>query len=154
MSVHSRTVRTARAASDPYLWGGEGATEQTFVMIKPDAVGTPWIVHSVETDDEGNEVPNDEVMAADKADAIKDRIIKEGFTIKRERRVRLSKAQAQAFYKEHEGREFFEDLTDFMCSAPVIAMVLEKEGAIKGWRELIGPTNSEIAREEAELTIL
>ena len=30
MSVHSRTVRTARAASDPYLWGGEGATEQTF----------------------------------------------------------------------------------------------------------------------------
>ena len=40
MSVHSRTVRTARAASDPYLWGGEGATEQTFVMIKPDAVGT------------------------------------------------------------------------------------------------------------------
>ena len=77
-------------------------------------------------------MPKDEVMAADKADAIKDRIIKEGFSIKRERRVRLSKAQAQAFYKEHEGREFFEDLTDFMCSAPVIAMVLEKEGAIKG----------------------
>ena len=42
MSLHSRTVRTARAASDPYLWGQNGATEQTFIMIKPDAVGTPW----------------------------------------------------------------------------------------------------------------
>ena len=60
-------------------------------MIKPDAVGTPLVVHTVETDDEGNEVLKDEVMAADKADAIKDRIIKEGFSIKRERRVRLSK---------------------------------------------------------------
>ena len=150
MSLHSRTVRTARAASDPYLWGQNGATEQTFIMIKPDAVGTPWLSHEITTDEEGNEVANDVVRANDKADAIKDRIEKEGFTIVRQRRVRLSKAQAQAFYAEHEGREFFEGLTDFMSSAPIIAMVLEKENAIKSWRELIGPTNSNLAREEAE----
>jgi nucleoside diphosphate kinase len=107
MSLHSRTVRTARAASDPYLWGQNGATEQTFIMIKPDAVGTPWLSHEITTDEEGNEVANDVVRANDKADAIKDRIEKEGFTIVRQRRVRLSKAQAQAFYAEHEGREFF-----------------------------------------------
>ena len=62
----------------------------------------------------------------------------------------MSKAQAQAFYAEHEGREFFEGLTAFMSSAPIIAMVLEKENAINSWRELIGPTNSNLAREEAE----
>ena len=74
MSLHSRTVRTARAASDPYLWGQNGATEQTFIMIKPDAVGTPWLSHEITTDEEGNEVANDVVRANDKADAIKDRI--------------------------------------------------------------------------------
>ena len=52
MSLHSRTVRTARAASDPYLWGQNGATEQTFIMIKPDAVGTPWLSHEITTDEE------------------------------------------------------------------------------------------------------
>ena len=131
MSLHSRTVRTARAASDPYLWGQNGATEQTFIMIKPDAVGTPWLSHEITTDEEGNEVANDVVRANDKADAIKDRIEKEGFTIVRQRRVRLSKAQAQAFYAEHEGREFFEGLTGSLDYPNLVGEVFLRFNRVK-----------------------
>jgi adenylate kinase len=150
MSIHARCVRTARAPCDPTLWGLDGTESLTFAMIKPDAVGVPYTRETVSVDEEtGEEVPTTDVVAADKADAIKDRVIKDGFKIVRERRVRLSKAQAQAFYAEHAGREFFEDLTDFMSSGPLIAMVLSKVDAVSSWRQLIGPTNSKIAQEEA-----
>ena len=53
----------------------------------------------------------------------------------------LSKKEAEGFYAVHRERPFFNDLTDFMSSGPCIVMVLEAEGAIRKWRELMGATN-------------
>ena len=61
------------------------------------------------------------------------------------RMVRLSLRQAQGFYAVHESRPFFNDLTAFMSSGPCIAMTLEREGAIKHWRSIMGATNPEEA---------
>jgi nucleoside diphosphate kinase len=50
--------------------------------------------------------------------------------------------QAKEFYKEHDGKPFYSGLVDFMTSGDSVVMVLKKEDAIKGWRSLMGPTNS------------
>ena len=55
--------------------------------------------------------------------------------------IRLTKAQAQGFYAVHKERPFFNSLTDFMCSGPVAACVLEGENAIQKYREVMGATN-------------
>ncbi|RKP27067.1 nucleoside-diphosphate kinase, partial [Syncephalis pseudoplumigaleata] len=94
-----------------------------------------------------------DAYAAGHLEAIKERITAEGFHIAREKQVRLTVDTARQFYKEHEGKPFYEELTAWMSSAPIYAMVLEKENAIAAWRELMGPTNSEKAREEAPESI-
>ncbi|MER3431464.1 MAG: nucleoside-diphosphate kinase [Blastocatellia bacterium] len=70
-----------------------------------------------------------------------DRILSAGFKIRGLKLVHLSKKQAEGFYAVHSGKGFFEELTDFMSSAPCIVMVLEKENAVKAWRDLMGATN-------------
>ncbi len=57
------------------------------------------------------------------------------------KRVKLQKGEAEAFYAVHAEKGFFQSLTDFMSSGPVVAMVLEGEGAIKRTREIMGATN-------------
>jgi len=69
------------------------------------------------------------------------RIEKGGFKIKAIRMVQLSKKDAEAFYEVHKERPFYGELTDYMSSGPVVAMVLEKENCIKDYREFIGATN-------------
>ena len=59
----------------------------------------------------------------------------------------MTKAQAQGFYAVHEGKPFFDSLTDFMCSGPVVVMVLEGENVIEKYRKLMGATNFEEAEE-------
>jgi nucleoside-diphosphate kinase len=56
--------------------------------------------------------------------------------------MQLSERGAKGFYAVHKARPFFGDLVKFMTSGPVVALVLEGEGAIKRWRDLMGPTNS------------
>ncbi|MCP4036672.1 MAG: nucleoside-diphosphate kinase, partial [bacterium] len=56
-----------------------------------------------------------------------------------------SEGQAQGFYAVHKERPFFADLVKFMTEGPVVALILEGEGAIGRWRDLMGPTNSEEA---------
>ena len=56
--------------------------------------------------------------------------------------VRMSRSQAEEFYAEHEGRPYFEGLTEFMASGPWVVMVLEAEDVIKRYRLLMGATNS------------
>ncbi|WP_423127179.1 nucleoside-diphosphate kinase [Gaoshiqia sp. Z1-71] len=73
-----------------------------------------------------------------------------GFVIKALKYTKLKKEQACEFYQVHEGRPFFEDLTDFMSSAPIVAAILEKENAVADFRELIGATDP---LEAAEGTI-
>lgn len=57
------------------------------------------------------------------------------------RLFRLSRGQAEGFYAVHRARPFFEALTTFMSSGSVIVLVLEAEGAIKRWRDLMGATD-------------
>lgn len=72
-----------------------------------------------------------------------------GFTINRMRMVHLTKRDAERFYEVHKDRPFFEMLTTMMSSGRIVAMELVRENAIQAWRDLIGPTDSNQAREEA-----
>ncbi|MEN8688240.1 MAG: nucleoside-diphosphate kinase [Desulfuromonadales bacterium] len=91
--------------------------EQTFAIIKPDA------------------------FAAGHAGKILARIYAEGFKVAGIKKLYMSKVEAEGFYYVHRERPFFSELTDFMSSDPCIVMVLEAEGAIKKWRDLMGATN-------------
>ena len=62
--------------------------------------------------------------------------------------LQLTPQRAQDFYGEHKGKSFFDTLVKFMTSGPVYALVLSKQDAIKEWRSLMGPTNSNTARAE------
>ncbi len=93
-------------------------TEQTFAIIKPDAV------------------------AAGNSGKIITMIEDSGFTIAALKKVHLTRDQAAGFYAVHSERPFFNDLLNFMTSGPAVLMILEKEGAIRAWRDLMGPTNS------------
>ncbi len=61
--------------------------------------------------------------------------------------IKLTKDQAKGFYKVHEGKPFYESVTDFMSSGPSIIMVLEGDGVIKKYRKLMGATNYKEAEE-------
>jgi nucleoside-diphosphate kinase len=63
------------------------------------------------------------------------------------RMILLSKEQAKGFYAVHEGKSFFESVTDFMSSGPCLVMVLEGEDAIRKYRKLMGATNFKEAEE-------
>jgi len=69
------------------------------------------------------------------------RIEAEGFRIAAMRMIRLGQAEAEGFYAVHRGKPFFGSLTAFMSSGPAVVMVLEREGAIAKWREVMGATN-------------
>ncbi|KAJ3389349.1 Thioredoxin domain-containing protein 3 [Entophlyctis sp. JEL0112] len=71
-----------------------------------------------------------------------------GFEIVAEREVHLDRDQSESFYAEHKGKNFFEELTEWMSSAPIYALVLEKQNCIKSWRAVIGPTAPARAREQ------
>ena len=98
-------------------------TERTFSIIKPDAVKRNLI------------------------GAILTRFEQNGFKIIASKMVRLTSEQAEGFYAEHQGKEFFAPLVDYMMSSPIVVSVLEKENAVKDYRTLIGTTNPETAEE-------
>jgi nucleoside-diphosphate kinase len=93
------------------------ALERTFAIIKPDAVG------------KGQQ---GEILL---------RIQKAGFKIVGIKTMRLTKEEAGGFYAVHKDRPFFGELTDFMSSGKIVAMVLEAEGAIAKWRDTMGATD-------------
>ena len=64
-----------------------------------------------------------------------------GLKIVAQKRLRLTKAQAEGFYAVHSARSFFGDLCEFMCSGPIVVQVLEGESAITRNRDLMGATN-------------
>lgn len=61
--------------------------------------------------------------------------------------IHMTKEQAKGFYAVHEGKPFYESVTDFMSSGPCMVMVLEGEDAIKNYRDLMGATNYKNAEE-------
>ena len=91
--------------------------ERTFAIIKPDAV-----LRGLQGE-------------------ILSRIHKAGFKIVAVRSLRLTKEEAGGFYAVHKERPFFGELTDFMSSGKIFAMVLEAEGAILKWRDTMGATD-------------
>jgi nucleoside-diphosphate kinase len=76
-----------------------------------------------------------------KAGSIIQRIIDSGFKIRGLKLIHMTKAQAEGFYAVHRERPFFGELTEFMSSGPCYVMALEKAGAVKAWRDLMGATD-------------
>lgn len=70
-----------------------------------------------------------------------------GFKIVAMQMVHMSKEQAEGFYVVHRGRSYFEGLIEFMISGPSVVLVLEAEGVIAKYRELVGATDPETAAE-------
>jgi len=70
-----------------------------------------------------------------------------GFTIKAMKFTHLTKQQSMEFYGVHAEKSFFEDLTSFMSSGPIVAAILEKENAVEDYRNLIGATDPAKAAE-------
>jgi nucleoside-diphosphate kinase len=97
------------------------SVERTFAIIKPDAVSRGQ---------------QGEILA---------RIHKAGFEVVAIKSMRLTKEQAGGFYAVHKARPFFGELTDFMSSGKIFAMVLEADGAITKWRDTMGATDPEKA---------
>ncbi len=100
-------------------------------------------------------MPTERTLAILKPDCVRKNLIGEvlrriqdaGFRVRALKMVHLSKREAEGFYAVHEGKPFFEELTDFMSSGPCVPVVLEKENAIEDYRTLIGATNPEEADE-------
>lgn len=95
----------------------------TFGIIKPDAV------------------------SAGKQGTIIQRILDNGFNIRGMKLIHQTKKQAEGFYAVHAGKGFYEELTEFMSSGPCVVLALEKENAVKAWRDLMGATNPAEAAE-------
>ena len=79
--------------------------------------------------------------------AINKRLEEAGLRIVAQKRLRLTREQAEGFYAVHKERPFYDDLCDFMTSGPVVVQVLEGEDAIAKNREVMGATNPEDAAE-------
>lgn len=86
-------------------------------------------------------------LEPDKREGIIQHIKEAGFKIQIQKEVTLTKDLASQFYHEHEGKEFFDGLTDHMASGPTLFMVLTREDAVSGWRALMGPTDPQQALE-------
>lgn len=95
----------------------------TFTMIKPEAVQKGF------------------------TGSILKKIQDAGFEIIAIKMHQLSRAQAEKFYGVHIGKPFYEFLTEYMSSGPIIAAVLKKENAVSDFRKLVGSTNPEEAAE-------
>ena len=78
---------------------------------------------------------------------IKSQFIKNGFTIAKEKKIQITKAEAEEFYKVHETKPFYNDLCAYLSSGPIVVMILEKENAIMKNRNLMGATDPKKAEE-------
>ncbi len=95
----------------------------TFGIIKPDAV------------------------RSGKTGAIIQRILDGGFSLRGMKLIHMTRQEAEGFYAVHRERPFFGELTTFMSSGPCVVLALEKDGAVKAWRDLMGATDPAKADE-------
>ena len=80
-------------------------------------------------------------------DEIKSVFKKNGFLIVKEKKIHISKTEAEQFYKVHQTKPFYNDLCDYLSSGPILVMVLEKDNAVLDNRKLMGATNPNEAEE-------
>ena len=78
---------------------------------------------------------------------IKEMFRKKGFSILKEKKIQIEKLEAEKFYKVHETKPFYSDLCAYLSSGPIVVMILEKDNAVLGNRELMGATNPKDAEE-------
>eukprot|EP00798_Chlamydomonas_sp_ICE-L_P024150 gene24154-9736_t len=123
VTVYSRQLKIVEYGDEYTKRKFEEQGERTLAMVKPDAVRH--------------------------LGKIVNAIYQSGFVVCNMRMCKLSRQDAEAFYACHRVKPFFDNLTAFMSSGRVVAMELMAPGAIRKWRELIGPTNSDTARKEA-----
>ena len=97
--------------------------ERTLSIIKPDATGRNII------------------------GKVNSMIEESGLKIVAQKMIRLTPAQARAFYAEHEGKAFFANLVEIMTSAPVVVQVLQGDDAVAHYRKIMGSTNPAVAEE-------
>ena len=97
--------------------------EQTLSIIKPDAV------------------------ERNLQDQIKQEFRNKGFEIIKEKKIHISKEEAERFYKVHESKPFYNDLCTYLSSGPIVVMTLQRENAVAENRKLMGATNPEDAEE-------
>ena len=97
--------------------------EQTLSIIKPDAV------------------------ERNLQDEIKQEFINNGFEIKKEKKIHISKQEAEQFYKVHETKPFYNELCSYLSSGPIVVMILEGNNAVISNRKLMGATNPKEAEE-------
>ena len=97
--------------------------EQTLSIIKPDAVE-----RNLENE-------------------IKEMFKNKGFNIVKDKKIQIAKSEAEQFYKVHETKPFYDDLCTYLSSGAIVVMVLEKENAVLGNRDLMGATKPEEAAE-------
>jgi len=98
--------------------------EQTLSIIKPDAV------------------------ERNLDNQIKEMFKNKGFNIHKEKKIKITKSEAERFYKVHETKPFYNDLCAYLSSGPIVVMILEKENAVLENRNLMGATNPKEAEEE------
>ena len=97
--------------------------EKTLSIIKPDAVERNLI------------------------EEIKQIFFSNGFNVIKEKKVQISKTEAQQFYQVHQAKPFYNDLCNYLSSGPIYVMILQKNGAIMANRELMGATNPQEAKD-------
>ena len=97
--------------------------EQTLSIIKPDAV------------------------ERNLQDQIKNEFKNNGFKILKEKKIHISKEEAEKFYKVHESKPFYNDLCTYLSSGPIVVMCLQKDNAVSENRKLMGATNPKDAEE-------
>ena len=97
--------------------------EQTLSIIKPDAV------------------------ERNLQDEIKNEYKNKGFEILKEKKIHITKAEAEKFYKVHESKPFYSDLCAYLSSGPIVVMCLQRENAVLENRKLMGATNPKDAEE-------
>ena len=97
--------------------------EQTLSIIKPDAVERNF------------------------QEEIKNIFSKNGFTILKEKKIHISKSEAEQFYKVHETKPFYNDLCNYLSSGPIVVMILQKDNAVAENRKLMGATDPQKAED-------
>ena len=97
--------------------------EQTLSIIKPDAVERNLI------------------------EEIKNIFLSNNFTISQEKKIQISKSEAEEFYKVHQSKNFYNELCEYLSSGPIYVMILEKDNAVIDNRKLMGSTNPKEAEE-------
>ena len=98
-------------------------SKRTFAIIKPDAVKNNYV------------------------GKIYNHILEKKFKVLSAKLIKMSKFQAEQFYLVHKDRPFYEELTSFMSSGKCMVLALEKANAVESWRNVIGATNPEEAKD-------